>query len=272
MMYINNIATNCQNLDSGKRTKKIFNHILNYQKNQNTEDPRFNGGNLDDKTCIECLEMLRKKRNHISFKDYASVWYYIWDCYNDLNRISIFKESLEYIESNLRGTYDTNLSWCVEEFDVYRVATVDGRSWSSSMKDTYEYYKCWTQNNENHGTLSANIYKKTIKQEDILIMCECNVHGENEIILKKKSLKNFANIERLEVSGDLENFIVKTVENEKLCGIRLQQINNSDIWMLQDIDYDSTMIRLANGRLNYFDNRIDYEKLKTQKFTTLLAA
>ena len=140
------------------------------------------------------------------------------------------------------------------------------------MKDTYEYYKCWTQNNENHGTLSANIYKKTIKQEDILIMCECNVHGENEIILKKKSLKNFANIERLEVSGDLENFIVKTVENEKLCGIRLQQINNSDIWMLQDIDYDSTMIRLANGRLNYFDNRIDYEKLKTQKFTTLLAA
>jgi len=272
MMFIKNIAANCSNLDSGTRTKKIFKHILNYQKNQNTEDPRFIGGNLDDKTCIECLEMLRKKRNHISFHDYVSVWYYIWDCYNDLNRISIFKESLEYIESNMRGINDTNLSWCAEEFDVYRVGTVGGRSWCSSMIDTHEYYKCWTQNNENHGTLNANIYKKTIRQEDILVMCECNVHGEKEIILKKKALKNFANIERLDVTGDFGNFIVKTAKNEKLCGMRFKQTDNADIWELQDIDYDSTMMRLENEMVAFIDNRIDSVKFKMQEFTTLLAA
>ena len=272
MMYIHNFATHLQNLDQGKRIVKIFKHIQNYSENLKTEDPRFIAGNLDDKTCIECLEMLRKKRNHISFHDYVRVWYYIWDCYNDLNRISIFKDSLAYIESNMKGTYDTNLSWCAEEFDVYRVGTVDGRSWCSNMKDTHEYYKCWTQNNENHGNLSANIYKKTIKQEDILVMCECNIHGEQEIILKKKALKNFATVERLDVSGDFGNFIVKTVENEKLCGMRFKQTDNADIWELQDIDYDSTMMRLENEMVAFIDNRIDSVKFKTQEFTTLLAA
>jgi hypothetical protein len=266
MIFIDVLSERLSDCDefTKKKIKKIVLQTLSYSMDDNTDDVRFKSC-LNDEQCSEMLSKLNKIKHNISYRNYVHVWYYIWSMYNGCNRKELFKHSLNFIESNSHKIDDVD-NVINDSFDVYRVGTVDGRSWNHTMNELYEFYKCWNQNYDNHGTLKPNVYKRTVSKDDILIICNCNNQNESEVILKEKSIKNYSTVEKLTVDDTNNSFVLTDKSDVKLCGYRFEE--NGEKLSLKDIDSDSTLVSLVNEKVCFENSHIsdDYKsELKEKK-------
>ncbi len=264
MIYIDVLSERLSNCDeiTKKKIKKIVLQTLSYSMDENTDDVRFKSC-LNDEQCSEMLSKLNKIKHNISYRDYVHVWYYIWSMYNGCNRKELFKNSLNFIEKNNHKIDDYDSDVWNETWDVYRVGTVDGKSWNYTINEMIEYYKCWNQNHDNHGTLKPNVYKRTITKDDILIVCRCNNQNENEVILKEKSIRDYSSIERLTVNDENNSFVLTDKNNVKLCGFRFEK--NGNVLSLKDIDSDSTLVSLKDGYVQFEESNISENYFSEEK-------
>jgi hypothetical protein len=222
-------------------SKKVLKFLEKYNefvtKNRiETENSSF----FDDQT-EELISHLSKIKHNITNENLCELFYMVWVGYNGENRKELFENFLSFLETRIKVD-DSD-----EEYTVFRVGTIDGRSWSQNIQSLTFIWNTWVDfNNEftdrKRKFLQPRVYKRIIKKSDILFHSYKNERHENEFILRKKSLRNNNNVSRCEVVSTREEFYFSDEEN--VYGVHCKSIDDTPFWIPQNDNWDSLIVNI----------------------------
>ena len=172
---------------------------------------------INDEEISEALRILNTMKRKMSHEEYLFSFYLVYQFYDGKNRDSVFKQAFKIVEERARKlkeetkqNYLTVENDCVE---VFRVGTINGRSWMSSVGKMHQFLRFWKLQSKICGLLNCRVYRKFVCEDDILIYCENNSLGETECILTAKSLRDYSLTERLYETHNENEFSVKDAQD-----------------------------------------------------------
>ena len=197
---------------------------------------------INDEEISEALRILNTMKRKMSHEEYLFSFYLVYQFYDGKNRDSVFKQAFKIVEERARKlkeetkqNYLTVENDCVE---VFRVGTINGRSWMSSVGKMHQFLRFWKLQSKICGLLNCRVYRKFVCEDDILIYCENNSLGETECILTAKSLRDCSLTERLYETHNENEFSVKDAQDNLIVSMKTtMEGDDFSIDEIEDTEY-----------------------------------
>jgi hypothetical protein len=220
--------------------KKVRNYIRFYDEFCATN--RSMGiGWFNDNQVNELITHLSKIKDDIKIDILSEFFYLVWTHYDGENRNDLFEDFFTLIEPKIKTKNSK------EEYIVFRVGTINGRSWTQNPNLITRIWNTWIDKNKEHNYrkrkfLQPRVYKRIIKKSDILFHSYLNEACENEFILRKNSLKNNNNVIRCEVVSSNDEFYFS--DEEDVYGVHCEIIDDTPYWIPQNDNLESLIVRI----------------------------
>lgn len=264
---------------AGERAKSLG-IVRNNQINKQEHLELFH--KLHDEVTSEALRVLNTMKRKMSHEEYLFNFYMIYQMYDGKNRDSLFKKVLKIVEERVRKLKEEKkLKWITDENDcieVFRVGTINGRSWMSCVSHLDNFIRYWKNNSKLSGLLKCRVYRKLVCEDDILIYCEHNSRNETECILSAKSLKDCSLTERVYETLNDNEFSVKDAQDKEIVSMKITTQKSAEgdsytINAIKDTEYLFGIRDKNTGRMTGYDtvNLVREALVKSNKAGNKLA-
>ena len=221
-------------------SKKVCKFLEKYNEFMTKNYKETKNCSFTDDQTEELISQLSKIKHNITNENLCELFYMVWVGYDGENRKELFENFLSFLETRIKVD-DSD-----EEYTVFRVGTIDGRSWSQNLQSLTSIWNTWVDidnqfTDRKRKFLQPRVYKRIIRKSDILLHSYRNERHENEFILRKKSLRN-NNVSRCDVVSTREEFYFSDEEN--VYGVHCKYIDDTPFWIPQNDNWDSLIVNI----------------------------
>jgi len=206
------------------------------------EDQQWNRYHeFSDRQTSEQLRVLNTMKRKMSHEEYLFNFYLIYQNYDGRNRDKIFKQAIKIVEERVKKLdKEKKQKYITAEHDfieVFRVGTINGRSWMSSVLKLNDFIGYWSFGSRLCGLLKCRVYRKLVCEDDILIYCGRNTRGETECILAAKTLRDCSLTDRLYETYNAGEFSVKDAQGNVIVSIKSTEKRGEYTTEIEDSEY-----------------------------------
>ena len=147
-------------------SKKVKKFIEQFDEYITKNDKETDSTSFSDNQTKELTSHLSKIKHNITYETLSELFYMVWVTYDGENRNELFGGLLSFLETRIKVDNSD------EEFTVFRVGTIDGRSWSQNLQSLTLMWNTWIDydnefTNRKRKFLQPRVYKRVIKKSDI---------------------------------------------------------------------------------------------------------